>query len=469
MERAVPPDRLLPPEGNQLVRARSPNGIGRVRSYSVRSFRQVLFPDAGTNEGVGKHDQLTEEDKHPGPAPASQRVRQSSLEEGENGASEHAHHENAGSLGGVFFQPHGGERENAAPHDGMEQPYGNQHPQVMGVNGDQRQDGRRGGSRRQLDAGGNMVQPAGDDAAHHQAAPVQGGQQGRNAQVHTPNHQVAGAQKQQRFIRIAEFQGVQVYIDAHGHLRSHIKENGDHAQGQMPEGPDAAFQLFSFSGRGVPDVGQVKAPRHQGDQRNEDAQDKQGKHQLPHVDALHGQSGKQDAGHEKRRDRGSEGIHGADDVEALDGLRSLQFIGRHVGIDDDLQNRGGSAHGIGTRQKNKIAVGNAGPGDRRAQIPELDGEPRGQEKDGQPKHHEQESPYQRRLVAVAVDPAGGDISVHQVRQEKEKGNQGDERVFQGAGVRQEGALQRPLELAVHGGQEPDEKINEGQGKERAQA
>ena len=73
-------------------------------------------------------------------------------------------------------------------------------------------------------------------------------------------------------------------------------------------------------------------------------------------------------------------------------------------------------------QKNKIAVGDAGPGDRRAQVPELDGEPCGQEKDGQPKHHEQEPPYQRGLVAVAVDPAGGDISVHQVRQEKEKGN-----------------------------------------------
>lgn len=218
----------------------------------------------------------------------------------------------------------------------MEQPYGNQHPQVMGVNGDQRQDGRRGGCRRQLDTGGDMVQPAGNDAPHHQSAPVQGGQQGRNAQVHSPHHQVAGAQEQQRFIRIAEFQGVQVHVDAHGHLCAHIKENGDHAQCQMPEGPDAAFQFFSFSGRGVPDVGQVKALRHQGDQRNEDAQDKQGKHQLPHVDALHGQSGKQDAGHEKRRDRRSEGVYGADDVEALDGLGSLQFIGRYIGVDDDL-------------------------------------------------------------------------------------------------------------------------------------
>ena len=55
------------------------------------------------------------------------------------------------------------------------------------------------------------------------------------------------------------------------------------------------------------------------------------------------------------------------------------------------------------------------------------------------------------------------------KQEKEKGNQRDERVFQGAGIRQEGALQRPLELAVHGGQEPDKEINEGQGKEGTQA
>lgn len=29
--------------------------------------------------------------------------------------------------------------------------------------------------------------------------------------------------------------------------------------------------------------------------------------------------------------------------------------------------------------------------------------------------------------------------------------------------------QRPLELAVHGGQEPDKEINEGQGKEGTQA
>ena len=50
----------------------------------------------------------------------------------------------------------------------QEQPSGNQHPQVMGVNGDQRQDGRRGGCRRQLDTGGDMVQPAGNDAPHHQ-------------------------------------------------------------------------------------------------------------------------------------------------------------------------------------------------------------------------------------------------------------------------------------------------------------
>lgn len=48
MERAVPPDPAFPPE-----------------KESVRSFQQVLFPDAGTREGIGEHDQLTEEDKHP--------------------------------------------------------------------------------------------------------------------------------------------------------------------------------------------------------------------------------------------------------------------------------------------------------------------------------------------------------------------------------------------------------------------
>lgn len=50
---------------NQWVRAKSPDGAGRGRPYSVRSFQQVFFPDAGTRKGIGKHDQLTEEDKHP--------------------------------------------------------------------------------------------------------------------------------------------------------------------------------------------------------------------------------------------------------------------------------------------------------------------------------------------------------------------------------------------------------------------
>lgn len=143
----------------------------------------------------------------------------------------------------------------------------------MGINSDQRQEGRRGGSRRQLDAGGNMAQPAGNNAPHHQAAPVQGGQQGGNAQIHSPHDQIAGAQKQQGRIRIAEFQRMQVHVDSHGNLRAHVKENGDDAQSQMAEGPDAAFQFFAFSGRRVPEVGQVKAFRHQGDQGDEDSQD----------------------------------------------------------------------------------------------------------------------------------------------------------------------------------------------------
>lgn len=50
---------------NPWVRARSPDGTGRGRSDSVRSFQQILFTDAGTRKGIGKHDQLTEEDKHP--------------------------------------------------------------------------------------------------------------------------------------------------------------------------------------------------------------------------------------------------------------------------------------------------------------------------------------------------------------------------------------------------------------------
>ena len=48
MGRAVPPDPASPPE-----------------KKSVRSFQQVFFPDAGTRKGIGKHDQLTEEDEHP--------------------------------------------------------------------------------------------------------------------------------------------------------------------------------------------------------------------------------------------------------------------------------------------------------------------------------------------------------------------------------------------------------------------
>ena len=55
------------------------------------------------------------------------------------------------------------------------------------------------------------------------------------------------------------------------------------------------------------------------------------------------------------------------------------------------------------------------------------------------------------------------------KQEKEKGNQRDKRILQGSGVRQEGALQRPLKLTVHGRQEPDEKVNECQGQEGSQA
>ena len=48
MGRAVPPDPASPPE-----------------KKSVRSFQQVFFPDAGTRKGIGKHDQLTDEDEHP--------------------------------------------------------------------------------------------------------------------------------------------------------------------------------------------------------------------------------------------------------------------------------------------------------------------------------------------------------------------------------------------------------------------
>lgn len=48
MGRAVPPDPASP-----------------LKKESIRSFQQVLFPDAGTRKGVGKHDQFTEEDKHP--------------------------------------------------------------------------------------------------------------------------------------------------------------------------------------------------------------------------------------------------------------------------------------------------------------------------------------------------------------------------------------------------------------------
>lgn len=158
-----------------------------------------------------------------------------------------AHHENAGSLGGVFFQSHGSERENAPPHHGMKQPHRNQHPQVMGVNAASVRRAAAEVAAVNWTAGGNMAQPAGNNTPRHQAAPVQGGQQGGNAQVHSPHYQIAGAQKQQGRIRIAEFQRMQVHVDSHGNLRAHVKENGDDAQCQMAEGTRCQRSSFSPS------------------------------------------------------------------------------------------------------------------------------------------------------------------------------------------------------------------------------
>lgn len=48
-----------------MGRAVLPDPASPLEKESIRSFQQVLFPDAGTRKGVSKHDQFTEEDKHP--------------------------------------------------------------------------------------------------------------------------------------------------------------------------------------------------------------------------------------------------------------------------------------------------------------------------------------------------------------------------------------------------------------------
>ena len=94
------------------------------------------------------------------------------MEQGEEGAAEHADHEFAGCNGGEFAKSGDREGEDGSPHDRVEKAYGYEQPGVLEYDGEGDENGRAGGGDDELCARRNLRQRGAAKASDEHEAPV---------------------------------------------------------------------------------------------------------------------------------------------------------------------------------------------------------------------------------------------------------------------------------------------------------
>ena len=111
----------------------------------------------------------------------------------------------------------------------MAKPYGDQKPKIIGKNRGESQHGSQYSSHRQLNAGRDVIKQPGGNASYHHSAPVESCQKGGNPQVHATYDEMVFPEKRQTVSRFFKFHGKKVYIGAHRHLCTYIKEDSNHS------------------------------------------------------------------------------------------------------------------------------------------------------------------------------------------------------------------------------------------------
>ena len=175
----------------------------------------------------------------------------------------------------------------------------------------------------------------------------------------------------------------------------------------------------------------------------------EGKAQLFHLDVLQRQASEDDARDEVGCQRGAHRVGRATDGQALDGLGALDVAGRQIGIDDHLQDGGRAAQHERAGQQDEETGGDGIAGHRDGRIGLRHGIYGREEVQGKAGDHHHEAPHQRALVAMTVDPARPHAAAHGIGQKPGEGDERGQRVLESLGLREEGRLERPLQLGVH--------------------